>query len=163
MSGLRLHNGRLFLVVDGLETPSNNAVADACERNEQERTVLVRELHDLLDWTESPEARQVFREDGTPNSMMLYLKRQIMFKCNRLLDNWNLYIDLCDIDMNTEILAGEMSIDEASEQRHLHELDADRLRATYVNAKREWSREFRSYMITATLYQAVLDRAAGIV
>ena len=94
---------------------------------------------------------------------MLYLKRQIMFKCNRLLDNWNLYIDLSDVDMNTMILADEMSVEDAAQHRHAHELDADRLRDIYVNAKREWSREFRSYMITDALYQTFVEGTAGII
>jgi hypothetical protein len=158
-----LYNGYWYLIVDNLEVRGTDDLADACERNLEERIVLIRELTDLLDWTQSPEARQVFRTDGTPSSLMLYLKRQIMYKCNRLLDNWNLYIDLCDIDMNSMILSDEMSVEDASEQRNLHELDADRLRGIYVDAKREWSREFRSYMITVALHQAVMDRAAGII
>jgi hypothetical protein len=157
-----LFNGYWYIIVDNLEVRSTDDLAEAFARNAEERIILVRELTDLLDWTHSPEARQVFRADSTPSSLMLYLKRQIMFKCNRLLDNWNLYIDLCDIDMNSMILSDEMSVENASEQRYLHELDADRLRDMYVDAKREWSREFRSYMITVALHQAVLDRAAGI-
>lgn len=159
----RLHNGHWFLTVEGLEIHSTNDLADACERNEQERIVLVRELVDLLNWSQTPEACQIFRPDGTPNSLMLYIKRQIMFKCNRLLGNWNLHIDLSDVDMNTLILADEMSVEEASQHRHAHELDADRLSDIYVNAKREWSREFRSYMITDALYQTFVDGAPGAI
>jgi hypothetical protein len=158
-----LYNGHWFPRVDNLEVCTTNDLANTCERNERERVLVVREIAHLLDWTHSPEARQVFRPDGTPSSLMLYLKRQIMFKCNRLLDNWNLYIDLCDIDMNSMILSDEMSIEDASEQRHLHELDADRIRSIYVDAKREWSREFRSYMITVALQQVLSERAAGII
>jgi hypothetical protein len=158
-----LYNGHWFLRVDNLEVRTTDDLADASERNAQERVILVREIAHLLDWTLSPEAREVFRADGTPSSLMLYLKRQIMFKCNRLLDNWNLYIDICDIDMNSMILSNEMSIEQASEQRHLHELDADRIRSIYVDAKREWSKEFRSYMITVALHQVFSERAAIII
>jgi hypothetical protein len=132
-----LYSGYWHLIVDNLEVRSTDDLADTCERNAEERTVLIRELTDLLDWTRSPEACQVFRADGTTSSLMLYLKRQIMYKCNRLLDNWNLYIGLCDIDMNSMILSDEMSVEHATEQRLLHELDADRLRSIYVDAKRE--------------------------
>ena len=149
--------------MEGLEIHSTNDLVDACGRNEHERIVLVREIVGLLNWTQTPEACQVFRSDGSPNSLMLYLKRQIMFKCNRLLDNWNLYIDLSDVDMNTMILADEMSVEDAAQHRHAHELDADRLRDIYVNAKREWSREFRSYMITDALYQTFVEGTAGII
>jgi hypothetical protein len=86
-----LYNGYWYLIVDNLEVRSTDDLADACERTLEERNVLIRELTDLLDWTQSPEARQVFRADGTPSSLMLYLIPQIMYKCNRLLDNWNLY------------------------------------------------------------------------
>lgn len=65
--------------------------------------------------------------------------------------------------MNSMILSDEMRVEDASEQRDLHELDADRLRGIYVDVKREWSREFRSCMITVALHQAVMDRAAGII
>jgi hypothetical protein len=76
-----LYNGHWFLRVDNLEVRTTDDLADASERNEQERVVLVREIAHLLDWTHSPEARQVFGSDGAPSSLMLYLKRQIMFKC----------------------------------------------------------------------------------
>lgn len=110
-----LYNGYWSLIVDNLEVRSTDDLAEACERNVEERTVLIRELTDLLGWTQSPEARQVFRADGSPSSLMLYLKRQVMYKCNRLLDSWNLYIDLCDIDMNSMILSDEMSVEHATE------------------------------------------------
>ncbi|KAH0287959.1 hypothetical protein M436DRAFT_81501 [Aureobasidium namibiae CBS 147.97] len=144
------------------EIPSADELADALERNEEERGDLVREILYLLDRTNSPEACQIFRADGTPNSQMLYLKRQVMFKFNRLLDSWNLYMDLTDINISSMILSNELGVEDASQQRHLHELYADKLRDIYVEAKREWTKEFRSHLTLVTLWRTLLSRSAGI-
>lgn len=144
------------------EIPSADELAEALERNEEERVDLAREILNLLDRTNSSEARQIFRADGTPNSQMLYLKRQVMFKFNRLLDNWNLYMDLSDVDMSSMILSNELGVEDASQQRHMNELEADSLRDIYVEAKREWSKQFRSHLILVTLWRADMSRSAGI-
>ena len=85
-----------------------------------------------------------------------------MFKFNRLLDNWNLYMDLSDVRMSSMMLSNELRPQDASQQRHLNELDADELRTIYVEAKREWSKEFRSHLVFVTLWRAAMIRSAGI-
>lgn len=144
------------------EIPSADELAEALERNEEERTDLAREIVHLLDRTNSSEARRIFRADGTPNSQMLYLKRQVMFKFNRLLDSWNLYVDLSDVNMSSMILSNEMGVEQASQQRRLNELESDSLRDIYVEAKREWSKEFRSHLFLVALWRTALSRSAGI-
>lgn len=144
------------------EIPSADELADSLERNEEDRIDLMREILYLLDRTNSSEARRVFRADGTPNSQMLYLKRQVMFKFNRLLDNWNLYMDLSDIKMSIMILSNELSVEDASQQRYSYELYADSLRDVYVDAKREWSKEVRSHLFLDTLWRQALSHSAGI-
>ena len=57
------------------EIPSADELAEALERNEEERVDLARDLLYLLDRSNSPEARRIWRADGTPNSQMLYFKR----------------------------------------------------------------------------------------
>ncbi|KAG9699004.1 hypothetical protein KCU95_g3075, partial [Aureobasidium melanogenum] len=107
------------------------------------------------------EARQIFNSDRTVNSLMLCLKREVLSKLNKLVDNWNVYINLCEIDMNLKMTNGDMTIEEASQRRDNNELHADRLRDLYVWARREWAKELRSHAIILTWQRAILNTTAG--
>lgn len=153
----------MFPRVEGLDFLSTEDLEEAFEMIEEEKFWLIREYDDLIDRMETAEARRIFHPDHTVNWLMLYLKREVMSNINQLLDNWNVFIDLCEIEMSGKIIMGEMSIEQAAQARDIDELYADRLRDLYILAKREWAREFRSYSIILTWQQAILNATSGIV
>ncbi|CAD0097404.1 unnamed protein product [Aureobasidium mustum] len=157
------YNQNMFPRVEGLDFLSSEDVDEAFEIIEEEKFWLIREYYDLINRMETTEARRVFNPDHTVNWLMLYLTREVMSNINQLIDNWNVFIDLREIEMSGKIIMSEMSIEQAAEARDIDELYADRLRDLYTLAKREWAREFRSYMIILTWQQAIFNATAGIV
>ncbi|KAG9569840.1 hypothetical protein KCU71_g1862, partial [Aureobasidium melanogenum] len=158
-----LYHDNFFPRVEGLEFSSSDDLEEAFIMNKDEQCWLIREYRELNTRMHIPEARQIFNSDHTVNSLTLCLKREVLSKINQLVDNWNVYIDLCEIDMSMKITRGDMTIEQASQKRNNNELYADRLRDFYVRAKREWARELRSYIIILTWQRAILNTTAGII
>ncbi|THW08288.1 hypothetical protein D6D25_07951, partial [Aureobasidium pullulans] len=70
---------------------------------------------------------------------VLRLRRQLLSDLDQLLDNWNVYMDLRDVEMHVEVFWGDMAVQDAAEERYRHESHANRIRGLYIQAKRDWS------------------------
>ncbi|TIA55068.1 hypothetical protein D6C77_07504 [Aureobasidium pullulans] len=70
---------------------------------------------------------------------VLRLRRQLLSDLDRLLDNWNVYMDLRDVEMHVEVFWGDVAVQDAAEERYRHESHANRIRGLYIQAKRDWS------------------------
>ncbi|KAG9512457.1 hypothetical protein KCU99_g4981, partial [Aureobasidium melanogenum] len=106
-----LYHDNFFPRVEGLEFLSSDDLEEAFIMNEDEQCWLIRGYRELNTRMHIPEARQIFNSDQTVNSLTLCLKREVLSKINQLVDNWNLYIDLCEIDMSMKITRGDMTIE----------------------------------------------------
>ncbi|KAH0365227.1 hypothetical protein KCU65_g6239, partial [Aureobasidium melanogenum] len=158
-----LYHDNFFPRVEGVGSLSTDFLEEAFILNGDEQYWLFREYHELNNRMDTPEARRIFNSDHTANTLMLCLKREVLSKINQLVDNWNVYIDLTEIDMSMKITRGEMTTEQASQKREINESHANRLRNLYVWAKREWARELRSYVIIFTWQRAILNTTVGII
>ncbi|KAG9854255.1 hypothetical protein KCU98_g2662, partial [Aureobasidium melanogenum] len=158
-----LYHHKFFPRVEGLEFLSRDDLEEALMMNEDDQCWLIREYGELNNRMDTPEARQIFNSDHTVSSLMLCLKREVLSKINQLVDNWNVCIDLCEIDMSIKITRGDMTIGQASQKRDNNELYAERLQDFYIWAKREWARESRSYIIILIRQGAILNTTTGII
>ncbi|KAH0038767.1 hypothetical protein KCU78_g1430, partial [Aureobasidium melanogenum] len=143
-----LCHDKFFPRGEGLEFLSRDDLEEAFIMNEDEQFWLIREYGEPNNRIDSPEARQIFNSDHTVNPSMLCLKREILSKINQLVDNWNVYIDLCEFDMSMEMSRGDMTIEQASQRRHNNELDSDQLMQNVHEPPEEYHRilnQFRAW------------------
>lgn len=109
-----IYHDTIFPRVEGLDFLSSDDLEAAFIMNEHEHSWLIREYGELTNRMDLPEARQIFNSDRTVNSLMLCLKREVLSKFNQLVDNWNVYINLCEIDMSLKITSSDVTTEEAS-------------------------------------------------
>ncbi|THY24007.1 hypothetical protein D6D01_05763 [Aureobasidium pullulans] len=129
----------------GTENLNINNLQDlerAFDRNDEEGQQISTKLLTISAEIEALEEASA-RPDLAPPlrhiSRVLRLRRQLLSDLDQLLDNWNVYMDLRDVEMHVEVFWGDMDVQDAADERYRHECHANRIRGLYVQAKRDWS------------------------
>lgn len=135
-------DGGFLPVIDGLNINNLQDLERAFDRNEEEGQQISTRLLIITAEIEAHEEAGA-RPDLAPPlrhiTRVLRLRRQLLSDLDRLLDNWNVYMDLRDVEMHVEVFWGDMAVQDAAEERYRHECHANRIRGLHIQAERDWS------------------------
>jgi len=135
-------DGGFLPVTEGLNINNLQDLERAFDRNDEEGQQISTRLLTITAEIEALEEAGA-RPDLAPPlrhiTRVLHFRRQLLSDLDQLLDNWNVYMDLRDVEMHVEVFWSDMDVQDAAEERYRHERHANRIRGLYIQAKRDWS------------------------